>query len=161
MVRERLSALTERLRSELDRALLEEYTPREIAGSFSLGVFITALPTLGTGLLLFLVIAYLFQRVSKIALFASVLVLNPVVKWGVYGASFWLGSQLLGPLPGGRPSSISFSAGSDIVVRLLVGNVIIAVVLTILGYLVALRLVEECHRRGIDPVDVPAEILSD
>lgn len=161
MVRERLSSLAERLRDELDRALLEDNSPSEIAGSFSIGVFITSMPTLGTGLFLFVVLAYLSDRISKIALLASVIVLNPVVKWGVYAASFWLGIQLLGVPPGGVPSTVSLSAGSEIVVRLLVGNLIIAVVFTAIAYPLSLRLVRECHRRNLEPTELPAEILSD
>jgi len=38
------------------------------------------LPTLGAGLALFVVPLYLFDWVSKIALFASVLVFNPLVN---------------------------------------------------------------------------------
>ncbi len=161
MVRERLSTLAGRLRNELDRALLEDNTPGEIAGSFSVGVFITAMPTLGAGLMIFVLLTYLFDSISKIALFASVLVLNPVVKWGVYAASFWLGIRLLGVPPGGVPSTVSLSAGSDIVVRLLVGNVVLAVVFMAIAYPLSLRVVNECHRRNIEPTELPREILSD
>ena len=141
MVRERVSALAGRLRDELDRALLEDNTPGEIAGSFSIGIFITAMPTLGTGLLLFVLLTYLFDSISKIALFASVLVLNPIVKWGVYAASFALGFFLLGPVDGfGVGDAPSLSEGNSIVVRLLVGNTILAVIAAVLAYVVAYRL---------------------
>ena len=74
-IRHRVDAV----RSEVHDALREQHTPEQVASSFALGVFITALPTLGVGVLAFFVIAYLFENVSKIALFASVIVLNPVV----------------------------------------------------------------------------------
>ncbi|PSQ36408.1 hypothetical protein BRD05_03120 [Halobacteriales archaeon QS_9_70_65] len=77
---------------EVREALGKKHTPKQVAYSFALGVFITALPTLGTGVLAFFVIAYLFESISKVSLFASVIVLNPVVKWGVYGTSFWVGT---------------------------------------------------------------------
>jgi uncharacterized protein (DUF2062 family) len=136
------------LKRELEASLDGEYTPRQVAGSFALGVFITALPTLGTGFLLFIAIAYLFSNVSKLALFSSVIVLNPAVKWGVYGTSFWLGSVLLGPVEGVSRSELSLSAAPEVVVRLLVGNLILAVLFTVIGYAVAYRLTAAYRRRS-------------
>lgn len=129
-----------RIRDELERSFAEHHTPREVAGSFSLGAFITMLPTLGTGLLLFVVIAYVSDRVNKIALFASVIVFNPVVKWGVYAASFTLGVLILGPVEGVSLQQVSLSAGPEIVIRLLVGNLVLAVVATVASYFIVYRL---------------------
>ncbi|MDR9382105.1 MAG: DUF2062 domain-containing protein [Natronomonas sp.] len=138
------------LKGELEASLDGEYTPQQVAGSFALGVFITALPTLGTGFLLFVLIAYLFSGVSKLALFSSVIVLNPAVKWGVYGTSFWLGSVLLGPVDGVSRSelSLSLSAAPEVVARLLLGNLILAVLFTVVGYAAAYRLTAAYRRRS-------------
>ncbi len=154
----RLRSVRDDLRSELEAALAERHTPRQVAGSFALGVFITALPTLGTGLLLFLLIISMFASVSKLALFASVLVLNPAVKWGVYGASFWLGSVIMGPVDGVTRSDLSLSAAPEIVSRLVVGNVILAVAFSLVGYVVAYRLMA-AYRRRSDGSDALEEVL--
>lgn len=122
--------------------------------SFSVGVFLTALPTLGTGFLAFLVLAYLFKQLSKVALFASVLILNPPVKWGVYATSFWLGNQILGPVPGLSFNGVSVSMGSDVLVRLWTGNIILAVVFAVVGYVLAFRLINEYRRRQTDSTAV-------
>ncbi|PSQ18371.1 DUF2062 domain-containing protein [Halobacteriales archaeon QS_8_69_73] len=135
---------------EVREALGKQHTPKQVAYSFALGVFITALPTLGTGVLAFFVIAYLFESISKVSLFASVIVLNPVVKWGVYGTSFWVGSSILGPVEGATPADVSLSAAPDIVARLLVGNVLLAVVFTAVAYVGAYRLTVEYRRRRGD-----------
>lgn len=140
MIRSRFDDYTQTIHEELRRTFLEDHTPRETAGSFSIGTFITMLPTLGVGLLLFFVLAFVFDRVSKLALFASVLVFNPVVKWGVYASSFTLGVVLLGPVEGVTMADVSIDAGSEIVVRLLVGNLILAVIATVLAYAVVRRL---------------------
>lgn len=140
MIRDRVGRYLDRIREELRATLAEEHTSRELAGSFALGTFITMLPTLGVGLLLFVVIAFIFNWVNKIALFASVVVFNPIVKWGVYAASFTLGILLLGPVEGATLSDVSFSAGPEIVLRLVVGNLILAVVATVLSYVVIYRL---------------------
>ncbi len=148
-----------RIKTELQHSFAEEYTPRETAGSFSIGVFITMLPTLGTGLLLFFLLAWLFDRINRAALVASVIVFNPVVKWGVYAASFTLGVLVLGPVPGVTPAEVSLSAGPEIVIRLLVGNLILAVVAAVPGYFVCLRLVEAYRTHQIDVVDAVADIV--
>ena len=146
----RLRRLVREVHEEVREALREQHTPRQVAYSFALGVFITALPTLGTGVLAFFLIAYLFENISKISLFASVIVLNPVVKWGVYGTSFWLGSSILGPIPGVTRADISLSAAPDIVTRLLVGNLLLATVFTVVAYVGTYRLTVEYRRRRGD-----------
>jgi len=140
MSRGRFRRYIGRVREELHTAFTEDHTPREIGGSFALGTFITMLPTLGVGLLVFVVIAYVADWVSRISLFASVIVFNPVVKWGVYVASFTLGVLLLGPVEGVSMTDVSPSAGPEIVIRLVVGNLILAVIATIAAYIVVYRL---------------------
>lgn len=160
MLREKLSSYRAGVEAEFEAISAAGQPPHDIAASFAVGVFITSLPTLGAGLLLFVLIAAVFERVSKLALFASVLVLNPVAKWAVYAASFWLGTLFLGPVPGVRPSAVSFSAGPEIVTRLLLGNAILAVVFTIVGYALALRFVRACRRRDIEVAEILPEGVS-
>lgn len=140
MIRNRIGRYGTRIRAELREAFTEEYTSREVAVSFALGTFITMLPTLGVGLLVFVVLAFVFDRISKLALLASVVVFNPVVKWGVYIASFALGVALLGPVEGIATADVSFSSGPEIVARLLLGNLILAVIATVVAYVVVYRL---------------------
>jgi len=150
MVRRRVARVRERVKDRLVRTFLEKYTPQEVAFSFAVGVFITMLPTLGAGILVFFVLAALFDRLSKVAMLASVVVFNPVVKWGVYGASYSLGTVLLGPAPGVSFSGVSLSAGPDILARLWLGNLILALLFATVGYVAGLRLVNEFHRRATD-----------
>lgn len=160
MVRRRLARTASRVRVELRSAFLEDHTPKEVAVSFTIGVFITALPTLGVGFALFVVLAHFFRQLSKIALFASVIILNPPVKWGVYTSSFWLGNKLLGPIPGITLESMSLSLGPDILARLWLGNLILAIVFAAIAYVLALRLVTRLHTGddgGTRSVDVAPE----
>lgn len=154
MVRTRLAGYRDRVRGEFEAAFRETHPPRTVAGSFALGVFVTMLPTFGTGLLVFALVAATVERVSKLAMVASLVVVNPVVKWGVYGASFWLGSRLLGPVPGFSPADASLSAGPDVVVRVVVGNLLLAVVATVVGYVAVLHLVRAFRRRDLELADV-------
>lgn len=147
MIRRRMDRTRTEIVEELETAFLDEYLPHEVAVSFGIGMFITALPTLGTGLLAFLVLAYFVEELSKVALFASVLVLSPPVKWGVYASSFWLGEQLIGPLPAVTFDGLSLSIGVDVLTRLWAGNLVLAVLFAVAGYFVALQLVHGFSRR--------------
>lgn len=160
MARRRLAAYRDRISDEFERALLEDHTPREIATSFAFGSFVTMLPTLGTGIVLFVVIAAVTARVSRIALFTPVLIFNPAVKWGVYGTSFWLGSVMLGPVADGSVLDLSLSAGPDVAVRLFVGNLVLAVVVALVGYVIVLRLARKYRRRSLELTDLVPETIT-
>jgi uncharacterized protein (DUF2062 family) len=161
MILRSVPASRARIRDRLEQALTEDQTPHEVAGSFAFGAFVTMLPTLGTGLLLFVALAAVCKRVSKIALFAPVLVFNPAVKWGVYGSSFWLGSAMLGPPVGGELAERSLSAGPEILLRLLVGNLVLAVLVGAASYLLVLGLAREYHRRSVEIVDLVPERVTE
>ena len=162
MIRTRAGRYSTKVRETLHDSLTEEHRPRETAGSFALGAFVTMLPTLGTGLLVFVVIGVISDRVSKVALLASVVVFNPVVKWGVYAASFALGVALLGPVEGVDLSDLSLGAGESIVVRLLVGNLILAVVATAVSYVAVYRLAVAYQRSQVGEIlDEAVERVAD
>lgn len=65
---------------KLAAAFAEDLPPRDVAGTFAFGVFVASLPNLGVALLLFAALAYYVERVSKLALVAAVVVMNPPVK---------------------------------------------------------------------------------
>ncbi|MFD1643136.1 DUF2062 domain-containing protein [Halohasta litorea] len=152
-MRARVKGYLRRIRDGVRESFAADHTPPEVAGSFALGVFITMLPTLGTGLVLFVILSYLFARINRIALFASVLVLNPAVKWGVYGASITLGVFLLGPVDGIEGAAVSLDAGWDVLVRLWVGNLVLAAIATVIGYVVVYRMVVSYRHREFEIVE--------
>lgn len=145
-------AYRERVRTEFEAAFAEDHTPHEVGASFGLGVFLTALPTFGLGLLVFVALLAVFDRISKVAIFASVVVLNPAIKPAVYVGSYQVGDRLLGSEPvelfdGG------LGTAADATLRLLVGNVLLAVVLSVLGYVVVRRLTVAYRERDLDVVE--------
>ncbi|KTG28179.1 DUF2062 domain-containing protein [Haloferax profundi] len=153
-MRERVASVRDRVWTGIERAFAADHTPHEIAASFAFGVFVVAMPTAGTAIALFALVAYFVERASKLALVATLVVFNPPVKWAVYGASFWLGSYLLGPVPGATVADVSLDSGVDIVFRQLLGNAILAVALTVLGYLVVLQIAHVHRRRTFSPPEL-------
>jgi uncharacterized protein (DUF2062 family) len=154
MVVQRLVAYRDRIRSELEQVVAEETPSNDIAASFAVGSFVTMLPTLGTGVAVIAAIGAVSSRMNTPAMFSSVVVFNPFVKWGVYAGSFSLGSFLLGPIPGVTTAELSLSAGPDVLTRLLLGNFLLAVVAAGCGYWAVARFVRSYHRRNTDVSDL-------
>lgn len=159
MERHRLSAYRERVRDGLEAAFSEELPPKDVASSFAFGVFVAALPNFGTALVLFALLARYVDRVSKLALLAAILVMNPPVKWGVYAAGFWLGVRFLGPVPGVSISDLSLSAGPEVFLRVFVGSLVIAAIVAVISYAVAVRFVRELRERDAQLSETLAEVL--
>ncbi len=143
----RLNKYKQKVLNELHKAFHEHHSDRQIALSFSIGVFITALPTLGTGFILFFVLAKAFTWISKLALIASAIVLNPIVK-----PVFWLASINLGGIIFTR--QITFTTEPETVLAyLIVGNLVIALISAVIAYFFALNAVRRYREEGLDIVE--------
>lgn len=157
--RGRLRRLLARVRTALQESFADDQTPEQIAGSFAIGVFLTMLPTLGVALIPMVYLAYRVEWINKVALFASGIVINPPVKWGVYAASVPIGVLLLGPIEGGTVTAISLDAGSDLLIRLVVGNLILAVIATVISYVGIRRMVIAYREHELDVVEEVVDVV--
>lgn len=128
----------QRLQRRLREAFAQDYPPEQTAASFALGLFLTALPNLGASVVVLGVIGRRVDRANSLALLAAVAILNPLAKGTVYVASFLLGAAILGPVPAVARADIGLSAGREILIRLVVGNAVLAVVFAAVGYGLAL-----------------------
>jgi uncharacterized protein len=137
-------------------AFRAERTPHEIGLSFSVAVFVTAMPTGGLGIPLLAGLATWRSWVSKPAMIAAVAVLNPLVKPAVYVASYQVGGVVLSTrgLESTEPFTMSGSiteTASVAIRQLLVGNLLIAAVLSLSGYVVVVHLTKVHRRQKRDP----------
>ncbi len=147
MIRNRLAVYRDRVRRELTSAFAEDHTPHEVALSFAIGLFVTSMPTGGLGIGVLIALAYWRSWASKTAMFAAVVCMNPLVKPAVYVASFQLGSALLGSEQLVFVDHETIDTMFAIVQFLLVGNLLIAVALSTLSYLVVVHLTRSYRRR--------------
>ena len=160
-VRRRLSAYRARARERLEEAFSEDLPPRDVAATFSVGLFVAALPNFGLALVCFALAAHYLERVSNLALVAVLLVMNPPVKWVSYGLGFWVGSRLLGPVPAAAGGGLSLALGPPAFLRLLVGTAVVAAVVAIAGHLAALRFVRELRRRDLELAEEVTDVLAE
>ncbi|MEY7848031.1 DUF2062 domain-containing protein [Natrarchaeobius sp. A-rgal3] len=146
MLRKRVAGYRDRVRRELTEAFRAEHTPHQVASSFAIGIFVTALPTGGLGIGLFFLFVSIWSWISKPAIFASVAVLNPFVKPAVYVASLQTGATVLGTDPIPLEETATESAWA-VARQLVIGNLLIAFALAILGYVIVLHLTRTHRRR--------------
>jgi len=102
--------------------------PHRLALAFGLGVFLGIIP--GTGAMAAAAVAALF-RLSLPVMVAGALLTNPITTPFVYLASFLLGHWLLG-------DQLMTNRIGSILLETLAGNLILAVSLALIGYLLVL-----------------------
>ena len=93
------------------------------------------------------------RRVSKLGVAASVVVLNPIVKPAVYATSLAIGFLILGPVEGASLAAPTLRIAPEVLLRLLIGNIIIAMPATAVAYFGALRAVNEYRADGAGIVE--------
>lgn len=150
MIRDRVADYGERIWAELRSAFQGDHTPHEVAASFAIGIFITALPTGGVGVGLFFVFVSMWSWVNKAAIFSTVVVLNPFVKPGVYLASYHVGSLVVGTEPIFLLDVPAIDYVLEVVQLVLFGNLLVALVLSLVGYLLVYELTRTYRRRNVD-----------
>ncbi|MEM8970113.1 MAG: DUF2062 domain-containing protein [Bacteroidota bacterium] len=130
----------------LQQLIQPESSCRAIALSFSLGTLIAILPTPGFGIFIGLSLILFFRILNKIAMVLAITMWNPLLQIPVYYASYWLGSVLLHK---STPAVIEES-WMTLLTRhtqaFLVGNSILAALISILMYITVLQLVSYYRR---------------
>ncbi|MEF8880298.1 MAG: DUF2062 domain-containing protein [Candidatus Nanohaloarchaea archaeon] len=142
-----MTSLKRKMMETLHEAFEEEHTDREIAFSFAFGIFVTSLPTLGLGLILFALLIKFTRSISRLAISASIVIMNPLTKWIFYLSSINLGSLILT----GRLSGIG--GLEEALKYLLIGSIVLAAILSILSYFVALKLVKTYRSSELEIIE--------
>jgi len=155
----RLRRVRNRVRDAIEASFDADQPPAQIAASFAIGVFLTTLPTLGGNLVVMVILASRVAWINTVALFSSGIIINPLVKWGIYAVSIPLGISLLGPIDGGVAVELSLSGNRPLLVRLVVGSVILAVVATAISYGLVRRMVVAYRRRHLTVIEEVADIV--
>lgn len=139
----------------IHEAFEEKHTDREIAFSFAFGIFITSLPTLGLGLILFWALIKFTDFISGLAIAACVVIMNPITKWFFYLSSINLGSLII-------TGNITGLTGlEDALIYLLVGSLVLATLISIISYFVVLKLVRSYREKDLDIMEEIDEAIVD
>ncbi|MFH1238158.1 MAG: DUF2062 domain-containing protein [archaeon] len=92
-----------KLKDKIERHLREvielKTSPHSIAMGFALGTFVTITPTFGLGLFICLGLLFIFKKVSKISMFISFLVWNPITLALMYPLNYSVGNFIFADVP--------------------------------------------------------------
>ena len=131
-------------RTLLKKAFLSDDSPRQIALGAAIGIFVACSPFIGLQAWIALPIA-LIVRANRLSTLGFTLLANPFTMPILYTAEGLLGRYILGithPLPSGDFSNLPgfLALGTEILMAVLVGFVVIGVVSAVITYLVTLNL---------------------
>lgn len=150
-----------RLRPVLRWIVKLRSSPRAIAGGFAVGTFIAFTPTVGIQLILAVFLTTLLN-VNRGASLIPVWITNPVTLAPIYTLNYWLGKKFVGGPPladvsamfidlGKTMARLEFwnikdqfkailQVGSEILLPLFIGGILIGLITGILAYLTSLKL---------------------
>ena len=124
----------EQLKARLKEMLSARSSPHEIALGFTIGTFISILPTPGFNLLLGALVVAVYPHVNKLSVFGAMAFYNPIVIIPFYWASYKMGSLIFGLNPVIHYDVVVISEAYDFTRRYLVGNLIVASVTSAITY---------------------------
>jgi uncharacterized protein (DUF2062 family) len=123
-----------KLKAYLAELQASRSSDHEIALGFTIGTFISILPTPGFNILLGALVMALYPRINKLAIFGAMAFYNPIVMIPFYWASYALGSAMFSAVPVVLYDVVILDQAYDFTRRYLVGNLIVAMTTTTLTY---------------------------
>ena len=123
-------------------------SPHSIALGFSIGTLVEILPTPGFNILIALLVVMIYEKINKLSLFGAIIVWNPLVKTPFYILSFKIGDMIFGSVNVVKYNIIIIDQAYNFSRRFLVGNFILAVIMSITSYLVV-RIIVTIYQKKI------------
>lgn len=147
-------ALLERFRVTLSQILRVDDTPRRLALTFSIGVFLGISPFIGLHTILALAVAWIF-RLNKVVILSGAFINNPWSIIPIYTFSTWMGTVLLGTDLGitdvdwhNLTLGTFISDLGQLIIPFIVGTTVMGICFAIVSYIVV-RNTAESYRRSI------------
>lgn len=121
-------------------------TPHEIALGFSIGAFIAILPTPGFSVLIGVLIAILYKKINKYALFGALALFNPIMMIPLYTLSYKIGDLFLSTQPITTFEIIFLNTVLTYTKRYLLGAVIVASIGSTISYFIVKYLAKDYYK---------------
>jgi len=127
-----IEPLTNKIKRHFREVVQTKTSSRAIALGFSIGTFISILPTTGFGFLLGLVVVAIFKKVSKYGIFLAMMTWNPLTVAPLYLLSYQIGDWLIE-----KEAKLGLDWFEEILNHskiFLSGNLIVNIPITLLSY---------------------------
>ena len=129
-----------KLKHTLQNIIHENVTPNQIALGFVLGLTLSIIPTFGIGMLLAIVIAWLFDY-HLISTYLGTLVVNPLTAPAIYLFNYSIGVSIVN-VPSVSNFTFTFATLRDVAFELYVGSVVVALISGIFSYLLIYEMIQ-------------------
>lgn len=147
----------QKIKNHFEEISKSEQSLHSIALGFAVGTFIAITPSLGLDLLIGLLVVLIFKNLNKFSVFGAMIVWNPLTLIPIHYLSFKIGDLLFG---GSNFLNYNVYALSNFYVymlsnfyefskRYLIGNLILAVFFSVLGYFVSIAVVKWYRKRSL------------
>ena len=139
----------EKIKKRIQEVLEIKTSPHSIAAGFAIGTLIAILPTFGLGIFIGIVLLFIFKRISKLSMFVSFAIWNPLILASLYPASYAIGDIVLKNYP---LRTYKIEILNQIFThsrRFLVGSTILAITVAIASYLLILVLIDYSQREKL------------
>ncbi len=142
-----INKLKEKLKHHFHEVMMTKKSEHSIALGFTIGTFISILPTPGFNILLGLLVVLIYKKVNKFSLFIAMAVWNTLTLIPIYWLSYKIGDLLFGSVPVVKYNIVILDQIYNFSRRFLVGNFILAVVISPLSYFIVKGLIRLYRRR--------------
>lgn len=132
----------DRVDNYLHEIIKNKTSPHSIAIGFSIGTFISIIPTPGFNILLGVLIVFLYKQINKFSLFGSMAFWNPIVVSPLYLLSYKIGNILFSSKPVIKYNVVILDQIYNFSRRFLVGNIIVAITFSIVFYFIVKYLIK-------------------
>lgn len=139
--------IKERFKKYLKEVMSESTSDHDIALSLAIGSFITITPHPGLNVIFLLIVAFVYKKANKLALFGSMIIWNPLTVAPIYFAGYKIGEELIGSTPQLLFKSAWLNSSYHFFIKLFSGVVILAFFIAILMYFLT-RTYIIFYRRG-------------
>ena len=137
-----------RVRKYIHKLAETNTTEHDIAIGFSIGTFIAIIPTPFFNIILGLLVVFIYKKVNKLALFGAMALWNPITNIPLTILSYKIGDIIFGGIAIVKYDQEIVNIILNFSRKYLLGNFIIAIVLSVVSYFVVVLLVRMYRERA-------------
>ncbi|MEK6934891.1 MAG: DUF2062 domain-containing protein [Nanoarchaeota archaeon] len=142
-----IKKLKEKLKKHFHGVQKTKKSPNQIALGFAIGTLISILPTPGINVLLGILIVILFKKVNKYSLFIAMGLWNFLTLPPIYYLSYELGDYIFESYLVTRFNISYLTVISNYIIRYIIGNVILAIIITPISYILTIIIVKKFYQK--------------
>lgn len=123
------------------------HSTHSIALGFGIGTLLALLPLSIFGIVIAIIVSFVYTKINRFALFGALIFWNPIVQIPFYLGSYEIGNFVFGAEPVSKFNFGFFNVAYDFSKRYVVGNLILSPILSLLSYFACFHIVKYIRHR--------------